>query len=229
MQQKLLCPPQAFTVVHDESTVWLWESGSVLGCCHGTTFGVALAKMHAPSKDDIWFWPVTTGLLHKLSCWICVTADGPSCAYAWVSSPFDKAHYITLTFHFMTPSILSITRQWPHTQLDWSERERFIPPLPLRVPFSLAYLAIKQLCFPPLIIYPHFFIKQPFQYTAEPRLFWNYTPARWGSSERKAYRFVTRIFWLCYISGKSNMKRRAHHIIKSSQDSNTNISCGSNM
>lgn len=71
-------------------------------------------------------------------------------------TPFHKGHYIVVTFHFMMHSVLSITHYWPHSKLDLWEG-RFSLPLPLWAPFSLAYLAIKQLCFPPLIIYLHFF------------------------------------------------------------------------
>ena len=121
------CAPWAFTVVHDASTVWLWESGSVLGCCHSTTFSVALEKMHAPSKDDIWFRPMSARLIHKLFCWICVWADGPACACACVFFPFWQGtlHHPYISFY---DSFYLIHHPLMTSYPTWLERERAVYP-----------------------------------------------------------------------------------------------------
>lgn len=143
--------------------------------------------------------------------------------------------FFPVTRDITSPFILWCILSYPSRTNDLilnstCERRGLSRHCPLWASFSLAYLAIKQLCFPPLIIYLHFFffIKQPFQYTAEPSS-WIQLLQDGGSLKKDLLIHYSHFKW-CNISEiKSNMKPHATHIIKSAQNINTNRSCSSSL
>lgn len=122
-----------------------------------TTRNIFFIQLHTNfnlCSPDRW---LQTTLCHKK--YTVKVSAGLACAWAKVLfNIYNKTHNITVTFHFLRcllsfPSpakdlILNLRKEW------------FISLLQLWAPFSLAYLAIKQICFPTFIIYLHFFLYQ---------------------------------------------------------------------